>query len=59
MLIVMTYDVWLGIAVVIGAGMGYFMFAALISENFRIRRADSPGFKLVDQTCQNALLADQ
>lgn len=33
MLVVMTYQVYLGIAVILGAGLGYFLFAGLISEN--------------------------
>jgi len=32
MLVVMTYQVYLGIAVILGAGLGYFLFAGLISE---------------------------
>ncbi|KAL9988250.1 hypothetical protein ACROYT_G002674 [Oculina patagonica] len=33
MLVVMTFQVYLGIAVILGAGLGYFLFAGLISEN--------------------------
>ena len=33
MLVVMTYQVYLGIAVILGAGLGYFLFARLISES--------------------------
>lgn len=32
MLVVMTFQVYLGLAVVIGAGLGYFFFAGLISD---------------------------
>lgn len=35
MLVVMTYQVYLGIAVILGAGLGYFLFAGLISEGVR------------------------
>lgn len=33
MLVVMTYQVYLGVAVIVGAGLGYFLFAGLFSEN--------------------------
>lgn len=33
MLVVMTYQVYLGIAVILGAGLGYFLFAGFTSEN--------------------------
>lgn len=33
MLVVMTYQVYLGIAVILGAGLGYFLFAGLISQS--------------------------
>lgn len=32
MLVVMTYQVYLGISVIIGAGLGYFLFAGFISD---------------------------
>ena len=32
MLVVMTYQVYLGISVIIGAGLGYFLFAGFISN---------------------------
>ena len=32
MLVVMTYQVYLGVAVIVGAGLGYFFFAGLISD---------------------------
>ena len=32
MLVVMTYQVYLGISVIIGAGLGYFFFAGFISD---------------------------
>ncbi|PFX23956.1 high affinity copper uptake protein 1-like [Stylophora pistillata] len=33
MLVVMTFQVYLGVAVIIGAGLGYFLFAGLTPEN--------------------------
>lgn len=32
MLVVMTFQVYLGVAVIVGAGLGYFLFAGLIDE---------------------------
>ena len=43
MLVVMTFQVYLGLAVVIGAGLGYFFFAGLISDT-------DPG---MPQSCPN------
>ena len=33
MLVVMTYQVYIGLAVIIGAGLGYFLFATFIGGN--------------------------
>ena len=42
MLVVMTYQVYLGIAVILGAGLGYFLFAGLISESLRGKPKSCP-----------------
>lgn len=42
MLVVMTYQVYLGIAVILGAGLGYFLFAALISEGVQEKPESCP-----------------
>lgn len=40
MLVVMTFQVYLGVAVIIGAGLGYFLFAGLTPEN-NLRETES------------------
>ena len=42
MLVVMTYQVYLGIAVVVGAGLGYFIFAGLIGDREPERSSSLP-----------------
>lgn len=42
MLVVMTYQVYLGVAVVVGAGLGYFIFAGLIGETDDEKPSSSP-----------------
>ena len=42
MLVVMTYQIYLGIAVILGAGLGYFLFAALISEGVQEKPKSCP-----------------
>ena len=41
MLVVMTYQVYLGIAVIFGAGLGYFLFALLLSEKIPRKQSSS------------------
>ena len=42
MLVVMTYQVYLGIAIVAGAGLGYFIFAGLIGDTEPERSSSLP-----------------
>lgn len=42
MLVVMTYQVYLGIAIVAGAGLGYFIFAGLIGDREPERSSSLP-----------------
>ena len=51
MLVVMTYQVYLGIAVILGAGLGYFLFAGLINEGVRGKPNSCP-----DSTEQNSAI---
>ena len=40
MLIVMTYNAWLGAAVLAGAGVGYLAFSVLFPDNLRLKRSN-------------------
>lgn len=51
MLVVMTYQVYLGIAVILGAGLGYFFFAGLISEAVQGKPKSCP-----DSTQENSAI---
>jgi len=51
MLVVMTYQVYLGIAVILGAGLGYFFFAGLISEEVQRKPKSCP-----DSTQENSAI---
>ncbi|XP_078381454.1 protein SLC31A2-like isoform X2 [Oculina patagonica] len=53
MLIVMTYNTWLGIAVLAGAGVGYLAFSAIFPDNLRLRRTNENAFNLDSLSCQN------
>ncbi|KAJ7339558.1 hypothetical protein OS493_005959 [Desmophyllum pertusum] len=53
MLIVMTYNTWLGVAVLAGAGVGYMAFSAIFPDNLRIRRADEKALDLESLSCPN------
>lgn len=46
MLIVMTYNAWLGVAVLAGAGAGYMAFSVIFPDNLRLRRAKDRAFDL-------------
>jgi len=39
MLIVMTYNAWLGAAVLAGAGVGYLAFSVIFPDNLRFKRS--------------------
>ena len=51
MLVVMTYQVYLGIAVILGAGLGYFFFAGLITEGVQRKPNSCP-----DSTQENTAI---
>lgn len=53
MLIVMTYNTWLGIAVLAGAGVGYLAFSAIFPDNLRLRRTNENALNLDSLSCQN------
>lgn len=53
MLIVMTYNTWLGVAVLAGAGVGYMAFSAIFPDNLRIRRSDEKALDLESLSCPN------
>lgn len=40
MLIVMTYNAWLGAAVLAGAGVGYLAFSVIFPDNLRFKRSN-------------------
>lgn len=40
MLIVMTYNTWLGVALLAGAGAGYMVFSVIFPDNLRLRSFD-------------------
>ena len=40
MLIVMTYNAWLGVAVLVGAGVGYLAFSAMFPDNLRLKKSN-------------------
>jgi len=47
MLIVMTYNAWLGAAVLAGAGVGYSAFSAVFPDNLRLKKTNekTPGLE--------------
>lgn len=53
MLIVMTYNTWLGVAVIAGAGTGYLVFSAIFPDNLRFQRRIEKGFQLGEISCEN------
>lgn len=53
MLIVMTYNTWLGIAVIAGAGTGYVVFSAIFPDNLRFQRRIEKGFQLGEISREN------
>ncbi|XP_068739912.1 protein SLC31A2-like [Montipora capricornis] len=53
MLTVMTYNAWLGVAVLAGAGAGYMIFSALFPDNLILQRAHNDVLVLKDCSCQN------
>ena len=53
MLIVMTYNTWLGIAVIVGAGTGYVVFSAIFPDNLQFQRRIEKGFQLGEISCEN------
>ena len=54
MLIVMTYNTWLGIAVLAGAGVGYLAFSVIFPDNLRLRRCNEKPLDLDSlSSCQN------
>ena len=57
MLIVMTYNTWLGVAVLAGAGVGYMAFAAIFPDNLRFRRNTDNALVLGDLSCQSNPIA--
>lgn len=57
MLIVMTYNTWLGIAVFAGAGAGYMAFSVIFPNDLLIRRTDGKALLLREVSCQNDQLA--
>ena len=57
MLIVMTYNTWLGIAVFAGAGAGYMAFSVIFPNDLLIRRTDGKALLLREVSCQNEQLA--
>lgn len=46
MLIVMTYNAWLGAAVLAGAGVGYLAFSAMFPDNLRLKRSNEKALGL-------------
>lgn len=59
MLIVMTYNVWLGVAVVAGAGVGYMAFSATFPDDLRLRKIEDheKALDLNELSCQRNLLS--
>lgn len=59
MLIVMTYNVWLGVAVVAGAGVGYMAFSAIFPDDLRLRKIEDheKALDLNELSCQRNLLS--
>ncbi|CAH3021147.1 unnamed protein product, partial [Porites evermanni] len=53
MLIVMTYNTWLGVAVIAGAGTGYMVFSAIFPDNLRFQRRIEKGFQLGEISSEN------
>ena len=53
MLTVMTYNAWLGVAVLAGAGAGYMIFSAFFPDNLILQRAHNDVLVLKDCSCQN------
>lgn len=49
----MTYNTWLGVAVLAGAGVGYMAFSAIFPDNLRIRRSDEKALDLESLSCPN------
>ena len=61
MLIVMTYNVWLGVAVVAGAGVGYMTFSAIFPDDLRLRKIEDhkKALNLNELSCQRNLLSQK
>lgn len=49
----MTYNTWLGVAVIAGAGTGYVVFSAIFPDNLRFQRRIEKGFQLGEISCEN------
>lgn len=61
MLIVMTYNVWLGFAVVAGAGVGYMAFSAIFPDDLRLQKIEDheKTLDLNELSCQSNRLLQQ
>ena len=55
----MTYNVWLGVAVVAGAGVGYMAFSATFPDDLRLRKIEDheKALDLNELSCQRNLLS--
>ena len=57
MVTVMTYNTWLGVAVLAGAGAGYMAFSAIFPDNLKLRWPTDNALDLGDLSCQSNPIA--